>query len=189
MAILPWPVDLLVNRQDGLGAHVHYLTDFVRVQAEFEHPPLRENQFSLVVFNASFHYSINDERTLAWIKPLLVAQGKVVIMDSPIYRDEVNGRKMVDEREEQYLKAFGFASNSIPNENFLILQRLRKLSTTLGLQWTLIRPFYGFDWHMRPLKAWIRGRREHAHFHLILGDKTGSKGFGQNGQELVEGAA
>ena len=66
---LPVAVDLLVNDMDGLGAAAHYesaspLSSLAcrPSSTTFPSPPA---SFDLVIFNASFHYSENYERTLA----------------------------------------------------------------------------------------------------------------------------
>ncbi|MFZ5922217.1 MAG: class I SAM-dependent methyltransferase [Chloroflexota bacterium] len=162
-------VDLLVNETDGLGAWKHYEHRFTPVQAVFERLPLMDRFADAVVFNASFHYSENYEATLREALRVLAPQGRVVIMDSPVYRRRGSGEKMVEERKADYLSRYGFASDSLESENFLTYARLRELGESLGLRWRVIRPFYGLRWWLRPLKARLAGRREPARFHLIVG--------------------
>src|SRR5262252_2315243 len=61
-------VDLLDNDTDGLGAGRHYLpsvaTQLLRFQAEMDRLPFASEQFDVVVFNASFHYSVDYLRTM-----------------------------------------------------------------------------------------------------------------------------
>ena len=57
-------VDLGVNMRDGLGANIYYPTQFTCLQAEFDQLPLEDGWADLVVFNASFHYSVNYEATV-----------------------------------------------------------------------------------------------------------------------------
>lgn len=162
-------VDLLVNESDGLGAWKHYEHRFTPVQAVFERLPLMDRFADAVVFNASFHYSEDYEATLREALRVLAPQGRVVIMDSPVYRRRGSGEKMVEERKADYLSRYGFASDSLESENFLTYARLRELGESLGLRWRVIRPFYGLRWWLRPLKARLAGRREPARFHLIVG--------------------
>src|SRR5215472_5624314 len=64
----PILVDLLDNGEDGLGAARHYFPQLSRplprFQAEMDRLPFGPRQFDLAVFNASFHYSENYERSL-----------------------------------------------------------------------------------------------------------------------------
>ncbi len=64
----PVAVDLLDNDVDGLGAARHYLAhlpnSFPRFQADMDHLPFDSEQFDVAIFNASFHYSSDYERTL-----------------------------------------------------------------------------------------------------------------------------
>ena len=112
-------VDLLTNKADGLGAQLHYPTAFTSVQAEFDHLPFDSDQFGLVIFNASFHYATNYELTLSEALRVLELGGQVAIMGSPVYRSGISGKEMVREREVAFRGEYGFASNSLPNENFL----------------------------------------------------------------------
>ncbi len=162
-------VDLLTDKADGLGAQVHYPTAFTSVQAEFDHLPFESNQFGLAIFNASFHYATNYELTLVEALRVLESGGRVAIMDSPVYRSVSSGEEMVREREAAFRSKYGFASNSLPNENFLTYDRLQDLGHRLSLSWEFIRPYYGLCWALRPWRARLRGRREPASFLLIVG--------------------
>lgn len=162
-------VDLLTNEFDGLGAHVHYNIDFTPVQAEFDRLPFDTNQVHLAVFNGSLHYSIDYETTLAAALRVLRHDGRLVIVDSPVYHDATSGEQMVHEREAQFEDAYGFPSNAIPSENYLTFDRLNELEANLNLTWNIIEPFYGVRWALRPWKARLLGRREPAKFLVIVG--------------------
>ena len=114
---LPIAVDLLTNDRDGLGAAVHYHSHnhplFPRVQAELDRLPFVSSGFDLVIFNASFHYSVNYERTFAEAVRCTCPGGSVVIADTPWYAEEESGRRMVEEKRERFLAAYGFTSDSI----------------------------------------------------------------------------
>jgi ubiquinone/menaquinone biosynthesis C-methylase UbiE len=162
-------VDLLVNDWDGLGAHHHYGTTFTRVQAEYDHIPFASTQFDLVIYNAAFHYSTSYQTTLREACRVLRPDGSVVIMDTPIYHDARSGAQMVTEREAQFQLQYGTPSNHLPSENYLTYQRLAELGSETGVQWRIIKPFFGIKWALRPLRAKLRGHREPAKFHVICG--------------------
>ncbi|WKZ34435.1 MAG: class I SAM-dependent methyltransferase [Anaerolineales bacterium] len=165
-----WAADLLVNPEDGLGAWTFYETKFAPVQAEFIHLPFAEQSVDAVIFNASFHYSERYEVTLRESLRVLSPTGRVIIMDTPVYRDTNSGVKMLEERSARFLAGCGFASDSIASEGFLTYARLDELGRTLGIRWRHVRPFYGLRWVLRPWLARLRGGREPAEFGLWVGE-------------------
>jgi SAM-dependent methyltransferase len=162
-------VDLLTNPLDGLGAHSHYDATFTPVQAEFDRLPFVAQQADLIIFNASLHYSTCYEITLAEALRVLHPDGSLVILDSPVYRSASSGAQMVREREAAFTRAYGFPSNALTSENYLTMQRLHDLADQLHLRWNFIRPFYGWRWLLRPIKAGLLRRREPARFAVIVG--------------------
>lgn len=165
-------VDLSVNEQDGLGAWKYYEHSFTPIQAEFNHLPVMDRFADAVIFNASFHYSENYAETLTEALRVLSTAGRIVIMDSPVYRRGDSGEKMVVERETQFKEKYGFASDNLQSENYLTYARLDQLARELALTWKRITPFYGLSWILRPLMAGLLRRREPAKFHLIVGRKN-----------------
>lgn len=165
-------VDLITNAWDGLGAHVHYDVAVLPVQAEFDRLPFTGEQFDVAVFNASFHYSTDYVVTLAEVLRVLRPDGRVVVMDSPVYRATASGVRMVREREAEFIRKYGFPSNALPSEHYLTYDRLQGLAEALGLRWRLIRPFYGWRWALRPWQARLLRRREPARFLVIVGRRV-----------------
>ncbi len=165
-------VDLRTGERDGLGAHVHYESVFTTVRAEFERLPFETAQFDLAIFNASLHYAEDYERTLREAVRVLGRKGKLVIVESPVYRRERAGRNMVYERERDFSARFGFASNALECEHYLTYDRLDDLAKIIGITWEFFRPHYGLRWRMRPLSARLLGRREPAEFLVISADKS-----------------
>ncbi|GAB4515921.1 MAG: hypothetical protein OHK0046_20170 [Anaerolineae bacterium] len=162
-------VDLLVNATDGLGAHKHYSTPFTPVQAEFDHLPFADSQADVVIFNGALHYSTNYHITL---NEALRVASQIVIMDSPVYHDATSGQRMVQEREAHFEKMVGFRSNTLPSESFLTYARLEALANELGLTWRRYTPNYGLKWNSRSLRARLRGHREPAKFHVLVGERV-----------------
>ena len=164
-------VDLATDDFDGLAASKHFPQSFECVQAEFDTLPFAGEQFDLAVFNASLHYSENYETTLRETFRVLKPEGQVVILDSPVYRDKSSGEQMAEERSAAFQEKFGIASDSIQSENYLTFQRLDNLGTVLSVRWKKIRLFYTMKWHLKPVWAKLRGRREPAKFLLFVGEK------------------
>jgi ubiquinone/menaquinone biosynthesis C-methylase UbiE len=165
-------VDLLINEQDGLGAWKHYEHSFTPLQAEFNHLPVIDRFADAVIFNASFHYSENYVETLKEALRVLSRDGRIVIMDTPVYRRGESGKQMIQEREAQFQEKYGFASDHLESESYLTYARLQELAQKLNIHWKLITPFYGLRWLLRPLISTVLRRREPAKFHLIVGRKA-----------------
>jgi ubiquinone/menaquinone biosynthesis C-methylase UbiE len=167
----PVAVDLIDNDADGLGAARHYLAHlqraFPRFTAEMDRLPFASNQFDAVFFNASLHYSTNYLTTLSEAMRCLKRPGYVVVMDSPFYRQQHSGEQMVKEKQSDFQRRFGFASDSIASEEFLTRDKLSEISRQLGLKFEIKKPWYGYQWFLRPVKARLRGKREPAKFYFL----------------------
>lgn len=78
-----------VNAGDhGLDALAQEQRRFFAVQAESEHLPLAAHSFDLVIANASAHYAHDVRQFFAEAARVLRPHGKLIVMDSPVYRDE-----------------------------------------------------------------------------------------------------
>jgi SAM-dependent methyltransferase len=166
-------VDLLTNDSDGLGVHRHYGRAFWPIEAEFDRLPFRDASVDLVVYNASFHYAAHYPTTLREGLRVLAADGRLVIMDSPLYRDGSSGASMVRERDDEFQRRYGLRGARA--EGFLTHERLAGLRTQLGLAWDLVEPWYGVRWWLKPWVAKVRGLREPARFTLIVGRRCGDR--------------
>jgi len=164
-------VDIRTDPFDGLGCHRHYPSPIIPIETDFSRLPFETGCLDLVVFNASLHYTENLERTLAEACRALAPTGQLVILDSPVYRQADSGRQMVKEREHDFCRRFGTASNHLDSEHFLTWSRLQEVAEKLELSWTCYRPRYGLSWRLRPLKAWCLGRREPAAFAVLVGSR------------------
>lgn len=169
-------IDLLINDLDGLGAWKYYEHSFTPLQAEFNHLPIMDRFADVVIFNASFHYSENYTETLTEALRVLSTSGRVVIMDSPVYHRSASGDTMVGEREAEFKKKYGFASDNLRSESYITYTRLDQLAKELHIHWQIFTPFYGVRWALRSLTAMLLRRREPAKFHLIVGRKHNVQG-------------
>lgn len=170
----PVAVDLLVNESDGLGAARHYAGRlalcFPRFQAEMDRLPFAESQFECAIFNASFHYSEDYFWTLNEVIRCLKPGGTVIIADSPWYRREESGEKMLQERRSMFEKKFGTPSDSICSGEYLTDDLLRAMEKRLGINWHIYRPSYGVRWALRPLVAKLRRKREPSRFRIYAAE-------------------
>ncbi len=161
-------VDLGLSARDGLGAHIHYDAPILPVQAEFDHLPFESDQFDLVVFNAALHYSENYEISLAEALRVRTDLGALAIMDTPVYKHKESGLKMVADREAQFQSAYGFASNSLANENFLTDARLESLAATFGFEWEQYSYVSEVRQGLRNLRHALTNKREAPRFPVIV---------------------
>lgn len=167
----PVAIDLLDDDIDGLGAARHYLSQlphaFPRFQAEMDCLPFESGQFDVAIFNASFHYSSDYEKTLKEVVRCLRDSGLVVIADTPFYRRDESGEQMLAERRALFERQFGVRSDGIQNGEYLTIATLDKLAKSLGIQWSVGKPWYGLQWALRPVKARLLRRREPSKFYLF----------------------
>ncbi len=164
-------VDLLADDREGLGAARHYLTrtNFARFNADFDRLPFANAQFDAVIFNASVHYSSNYVRTLSEARRCLRPAGRIVILDSPVYRLREHGERMRLDRRREFLAKYGTESNHIGSLEFLDKAVLGELAREVGITWRIHKPWYGLAWHSRPFKAWWKGARPSSRFWILEG--------------------
>ena len=162
-------VDLSRDHLDGLGAARHFEPLWPRVQAEFEHLPFPAGHFDMLVYNASLHYSTNYENTLLEGLRVLAPGGSLVVLETPVYRHESSGRRMVAARQAMFRERYGTSSNSVPSLYYLTWDGVEQLGERLQLSWTALNPWYGLRWALRPCFAWLRRQREPSRFPVLIG--------------------
>jgi len=167
----PVAVDILTDSLDGLAAGRHYqaATPFPRINAEFDDLPFAGGSVDLAIYNASIHYSADYRRTLTEIRRCLSPEGCFTIIDSPVYKLHQHGEAMVRERHKNFQKTYGFASDTLPSIEYFDLQMLDELARDLGISWTIDRPWYGWQWAMRPWKARWHKKRPPSNFWILTG--------------------
>ncbi len=167
----PVAIDILGDPLDGLAAGRHYQASapFPRVNAEFDALPFASGSVDLAIFNASIHYSTNYTVTLSEIRRCLAPGGSFVIVDSPIYRLREHGEAMRRERHQYFQASYGFASDALPSIEFFDEEMLAELGSALEISWQIHKPWYGWQWAMRPWKARWKGARPPSRFWMICG--------------------
>ncbi|HWM93314.1 MAG TPA: methyltransferase domain-containing protein [Thermoanaerobaculia bacterium] len=165
----PCAVDVSVDDKDGLEAARHYAPEWPRLQAELDHLPLADGQADVAVFNASLHYSTDYATTLREALRVLRPGGSLVILESPIYRKEESGRRMVAERHADFERRFGTRSDALPSIEYLTWDRLDRLGRELGLRWQRFPTWYGWRWALRPWIARLKRKREPSRFVILVG--------------------
>ena len=165
----PVALDIFTDPADGLGAARHYPTRFPVIEAEFDQLPFRRSSFDLAIFNASIHYSPDLAKTLRAAAACLRPDGRILIIDSPVYARPEHGERMKAERRARFEQQYGFRSDALQSREYLDRPLLADLARRLGLTWRVHRVWYGWQWWFRPLKAWILGRRPPSRFWILEG--------------------
>ncbi len=168
----PVAVDILTDRQDGLGAARHYhekAGPFARFNAEFDHLPFLDASFDAAFYNASLHYSSDYSRTLTEARRCVRPNGRIFILDSPVYRRREHGEIMRRERHRQFLEQYGTESDHVRSLEYLDVSMLDALSREHWIDWRVHKPWYGFGWHFRPVKAWWKNSRPPSRFWILEG--------------------
>lgn len=166
----PVALDIFSDSLDGLRAARHYSLDFPTIEADFGCLPFASDSFDLAIFNSSLHYSTDYVATLTEVRRCLRHSGAIVVLDSPIYRKHEDGERMARERHRQFSTQYGFASDAIPCIEFLDEPGLASLAGDMHLHWKISRPWYGWHWHFRPLKAKLRNGRPPSRFWILVGE-------------------
>src|SRR5262249_24036765 len=95
--------------------------------------------------------------------------GRIIIVDSPLYRKREHGELMRRERRAQFMKQYGTESDHVGSIEYLDEKALEDVGRELRIEWLYYTPWYGWAWHMRPLKAWWKGSRPPSRFCIIKG--------------------
>jgi ubiquinone/menaquinone biosynthesis C-methylase UbiE len=169
----PVAVDILTDSRDGLGAAQHYFNQlgysFPVIDAEFDDLPFPNGSFDAVIYNASLHYSSDYAWTLMEARRCLRPGGRIIVLDSPVYKTPEDGEKMRRERREQFLVQYGTESDHIRSVEYLDVATIDALAREVGIEWRIYKPWYGIAWHMRPLKARVKGARPPSRFWILEG--------------------
>ena len=104
---------------------------FRAFRRKFDNLPFADSQFDLVIFNSSFHYSENYEKTFAEALRCVRSGGMVLIADTPWYSDERSGLRMLEERRALFIKRYGFPSDELKSLEYLTDQAIGGTGTTL----------------------------------------------------------
>jgi ubiquinone/menaquinone biosynthesis C-methylase UbiE len=127
-----------------------------RIGASFEALPLASGSFDMAIFNASLHYAIDLDATLREARRVTRRGGHLVIIDSPFYARERDGDATV--REKNASGAYGATLLEPPFIEYLTSERLPG--------WRRHRVWYPLWYEVRPIIAWVRGKRRPSSFDL-----------------------
>lgn len=157
-------LDAIDDDADGLGAARHYAIEFATVQADFAALPFAPGQFDLVVFNGSLHYAADAAATLAHARRMLASGGALVVMDSPMFRADADGRAMVDDKVRRFTTEYGLTDIVRPDTGYLTFDSLASIARELDLRPQFIPSRGPLRWRVRRSVARIQLRRAPAAF-------------------------
>ncbi len=110
-------LDLNDDGHDGLAASRHYPESFQVARAHGLAIPLREASADMVVFNAAAHYFPLRE-AISEACRILRLGGRIVIADSPVYKQESAGVAMVESMSD-YIVSLGVEPAAHAGKGFL----------------------------------------------------------------------
>jgi HemK-related putative methylase len=161
-------VDVNLDPSDGLGAAAFYPESCLTLQAEFDRLPLAPAQADLVLFNGSFHFSCDYVASLSAALRALNTNGRLVILDTPLYHDPASGDQMMNQRKADFLQQYGSASDALPSAGFLTWGHLEQLARRLGFSWQAIWAEPAWRRAVHGFKPGRKPARELARFPILL---------------------
>ncbi len=164
----PVAVDILNDDRDGLRAARHY-PSFPKFEAEFDRLPFADAAFDAVIYNASLHYSSDYVNTLREARRCLRSKGRIIVLDSPVYLSREHGDLMRLERRAQFLAQYGTESDHAGSIEYLDIATIDDLARELKINWRIHKPWYGWAWHTRPIRAKLKGTRPPSRFWILEG--------------------
>lgn len=162
-------LDVRCDRVDGLGAAPPH-SPMERVAASFEALPIGDAAFDIVVFNASLHYAEDLGRALREARRVARSGARIVVLDSPFYRNAEQGEEMVREKRRNAERQFGGRAPTLlalAFVEFLTPERLADASRDARLgAWRRYRVLYPLWYELRGVRAFLRGERTPSRFDL-----------------------
>jgi SAM-dependent methyltransferase len=159
-------LDIRNDSVDGLGASAPFRRAAPSMEclvAPFDTIPLSRASVDMAVFNASLHYATDLRAVLREAVRITRPGGQIAILDTPFYARESDGLAMVGEKRMR----FGDRARvlmDLPFIEFLTRERLREALPELA--WTRHRVRYPLAYELRPLMAFLKGKRRPSRFDL-----------------------
>lgn len=168
-------VDVRSDDVDGLGAldaQRPVSGRILTVVGDFARLPLARAVSDVTVFNSSFHYATSVTDPLSEAVRVTRSGGRIVIVDTPFYRTEEQGNRMIVEKNLHSGATFGDLVDdltSIPFIEYLTSERLATASAAMGITWKRHRVRYPLWYELRPLLARARRKRRPSRFDVWEG--------------------
>jgi SAM-dependent methyltransferase len=163
-------LDLNTDSADGLGARHHHGVAVEAARATLDVVPLADSSVDLALLNASLHYAHNPHRVLREALRIVRPGGRVVVLDSPVFRRAGHGDRMVRE-QEAYLTRMGVPVPPTPGRGFLLADDIDRWAATVGGTWEDHTPRRGL---LRSVVGRYRAGREIARLSRLVGTREAS---------------
>lgn len=131
-------VDVLDDDADGLGALRHFDPSPLAVVADYTDLPFEPGQFDVVIFNGSLHYTAQPARVLTDAAAQLRPGGLLVVMDSPVFVDDVDGALMCMRRQRHFRERYGLSAPIQSGLGYLTFDALDRAAATLSREATFV---------------------------------------------------
>src|SRR5262249_651526 len=138
------------------------------VQADFDALPFVPKQFELVVFNGSLHYAPDAAATLARARRMLAPGGALVVMDSPMFRNDRDGHAMLAEKHRRFREDLAVRDVVRPGVGSLTFARMGAIAESLELCAQFVPTRGPLPWRLRRQLARVRLGRAPASFGLWM---------------------
>ncbi|MCC7447621.1 MAG: methyltransferase domain-containing protein [Anaerolineae bacterium] len=167
-------LDLNVEGRDGLrGGQVYWDkggVTFVRGQSSMDCLPVQDRSISLCVISAALHYAKPDQ-VLASVYRALTPDGRLVVMDSPVYQSAASGDQMMQEQRARFKAQCGIDELQTTGKGYLVLDTtiaaFEQTGFRVDVQWI---ERFGSRYVHRLIRQANR-KREEARFPLFIGTK------------------
>lgn len=163
-------IDLMLDQRHGLGAWTAFGPTYLPVWASFDYIPLARHCADLAIFNGSLHYSADIIGSLRAALRHLKPDGRLVIMETPLFHRGRTGQLMMAERAAHFRHTYGL--DMPPHEGYLTHDRLVWMAARLNLQWRVWQPPAGWWARMRPWVARLRGLPAPPTLPVIVGRRA-----------------
>lgn len=163
-------VDVLDDEVDGLGVARTFPAPVTAVQADFDTLPFVARQFDLVVFNGALHYSADVATTLGHGYRMLRPGGRLVVMDSPMFRADRAGLAMLDDADRRLSEACAGEAIARPGVGYLTFERLRRAADSMRVRPRFLPSHGSVAWRIRRQWSRVRLRRAPAAFGVWVAE-------------------
>lgn len=163
-------IDIRDDDLDGIGTR-HGLWKPVRVTrvlADMNHLPFPDGAADLVLYNASLHYANDYRATLEEGLRVLAGDGRLVVLDTPWYSSDVEGRKMLKENRDHYHRVYPMAISLPSFQGFLTEEKVHDMAKFLLVTGSVYHVRKGLKDKMKRIWRQLRGLREPASFPVLV---------------------
>jgi SAM-dependent methyltransferase len=173
-------LDVNDGPQDGLragGGYIECGDSFERIRAPMEALPFLDSVFDLLVASASLHYFQDLSATLGEFARVLKTGGLIVVMDSPWYERQIDGKRSLAQNVRGLIDAHGISEEMARRSSFLYRGAFDTAMLENSLEYRRVSVWPGRKRALETLHARFYERRI-ASFPLLVIRKRSGVGAG-----------